>query len=341
MRFEKFASESDLDQSAEIVRKANELGINYFDTAPVYYCGGKSEDIFGRAFKNMPSDFYVSTKSHERSGDVLRRQLENSLKKMGISKINFFHIWCILTLDDYRGRMVKGGAYEAALKAKDEGLIDHIVFSTHCNGNEVETIVNEGAFEGVTIGYNILNFPFRQAGLKAAYEKGLGIATMNPLGGGQIPQRAEYFDFIKGTDDESVVEAALRFNASHKEITTVLAGIGNMEQLYQNVKVGKKPEAFSENKINEIKERLSQSMDELCTGCRYCESCPQEIEISKFMIAYNQKILGSIDIGKNWFGEHWGMTSDDASKCIECGECESKCTQHLPISKRLKEITNW
>ncbi|MCX8131141.1 MAG: aldo/keto reductase [Clostridia bacterium] len=340
MRFIKDGDSYDYDRCAEVVRKANELGINYFDTAP-YYNDDNSELIFGQAFANMPGQYYVSTKSGEKDGDKLRAQLETSLKRLGLSRINFFHIWCILTLDDYKSRMAKNGAYEAALKAKEEGLIEHIVFSTHCNGDEIEQIVKDGAFEGVTLGYNILNSPYRQQGLKAAYKHGLGVATMNPLSGGLIPQKSEYFDFIRDEDDKTVTEAALRFNASHKEITTVLAGMGSIQEVIENTNIGNRILEFSENKLKEIQEKLFASMDKLCTGCRYCEHCPQEIEISKFMIAYNQKMLGGVEDGLNWIKWHWSMTTDSSKSCVDCKICEGKCTQHLPIVERLKEISGW
>lgn len=340
MRFRKEGDQYDLDKSAEVVRKANELGVNYFDTAP-YYNDSKSEEIFGRAFQNMPGEFFVSTKSSEKNGDKLRAQLETSLKRMGLSKINFFHIWCILTLDDYKSRMAKGGAYEAALKAKEEGLIEHLVFSTHCNGEEIETIIKQGGFEGVTLGYNILNFPYRQKGIAAAYEHGLGVATMNPLSGGLIPQKADYFDFIRSEEDATVVEAALRFNGSQKEITTVLAGMGTLEEVIENVKVGDKIKEFSESKRKEIESKLFASMDALCTGCRYCEHCPKEIPVSKFMLSYNQKTLGEPKDALDNLKWHFGLPVEQAKECIDCGLCERKCTQHLPITGRLKEIVSW
>lgn len=340
MRFVKDGDKYDVDKCADVVRKANELGVNYFDTAP-YYCDDMSENIMGRAFQKMPEQFYVSTKSGEKDGDRLRLQLEKSLKRMGLSKIDFFHIWCVQTMDDYRSRMVKGGAYDAALKAKNEGLVGHIAISTHCSGEEIETIVKEGAFEGVTLGYNILNAPYRQKGLKAAYLHGMGVATMNPLGGGLIPRKAEYFDFIKGEEDESVVEAALRFNGSHKEITTVLAGMGSIDEVLENVKVGNKTGEFPESRLKEIESRLTAAMDRLCTGCAYCRGCPQGIDIPKLMLAYNEKTLGTVKDGMNWLRWHWGMTKETAGNCTQCGVCESKCTQHLPIAKRLKEMVKW
>lgn len=340
MRFLKKDGKYDIDSAAEIVRKANELGVNYFDTAPGY-CDDQSELILGQAFKAMPKPFYASTKSSKKSGNDLRRQLETSLKRLGLEKINFFHIWCILNMEDYRSRMVKGGAYEAAVKAKEEGLVEHIVFSTHCDGDEIQTIVNEGYFEGMTLGYNILNFPFRQKGLKAAFEKGLGVATMNPLGGGIIPRKAEYFDFIRGREDNNVIEAALRFNGSHREITTVLAGMGSIDEVLENVRVGDHIKVFDEAKLKEIEERLFSSMDKLCTGCRYCESCPNDIPVSKYMLSYNNSILGKPQNTLNDLNWHWGILSDGVKACTECGLCERKCTQHLPIIERLKQIEEW
>lgn len=340
MRFNKDGDKYDFDKCAQAVWKANELGVNYFDTAP-FYCDDNSEAIMGHAFKNMPGQFYASTKSSKKDGSELRKELELSLMRTGLEKINFFHIWCILTLEDYRSRMVKGGAYEAALKAKEEGLIEHIVFSTHCNGDEIETIVNEGCFEGMTVGYNILNFPFRQKGLKAAYERGLGVATMNPLGGGIIPRKAEYFDFIRSPEDKTVVEAALRFNGSHKEISTVLAGMGTIEEVLENAKVGDSIKELDRSKLKEIEGRLYSSMDKLCTGCRYCEHCPKGITVSKYMLAYNDSLLGKPADTIGTLKWHFGAPLEKVSECIECGLCEKKCTQHLPIIERLKDIDVW
>jgi len=97
----------DNDYSVEVVRRANELGINYFDTAPGY-CNDRSEMIFGKAFKNMPNQYYVSTKSSirsEKNAYEVQRRIEKSLKTMNIEKINFFHMWCIMDLDQYNSVM--------------------------------------------------------------------------------------------------------------------------------------------------------------------------------------------------------------------------------------------
>lgn len=344
MRFGK-----DEDYAVEVVRKASELGINYFDTAP-FYCDDRSEFIMGKAFKNMPNPFYVSTKSSinkEVSGDDVLRRVETSLERMGVDKINFFHMWCILSLDQYRKVMAPGGPYEGALRAKERGLIDHIVISTHCNGKDIATMVNEGYYEGITLGYNIINHGFRQEGIKAAHDMGMGVSIMNPLSGGLIPQNVDFFSFIKESEDDSAIETAIRFIASQDEVSVVLCGMGHMDEVMQNTKVGQNVKKLSSEKIEEIKRRMTTDMDSLCTSCGYCLECPKDIHIPAYMGAYNFSILKG-DGGKEEAisllqksAESGGIKKRPTkpSECIDCKKCEALCTQGIPIVERLRYVS--
>jgi len=91
----------------------------------------------------------------------------------------------------------KGGAVREILKAKEEGLIRHAVFSTHLSGPEIRKVIEEDLFEGVTLGYSTINFPYRDEGITAAAENNMGVVIMNPLGGGIIIQNPDIFSFIK------------------------------------------------------------------------------------------------------------------------------------------------
>lgn len=339
----RFPNDYSIEEGAMVVRRASQLGINYFDTAP-FYCEDRSEDIMGEAFRDMPNPFYVSTKSginNEPNEDAVRRRIEKSLKRLKVEKINFYHMWCVMNLDHYRKVIAPGGPYWGALKAREEGLIEHIVISTHATGQEIATIMKEGYFEGVTLGYNIVNFPYRQEGIQAAYEAGLGVVTMNPLGGGLIPQNKEYFSFLKEHENESVMQAALRFNTSHEAITVALAGMGSIEEVEHNVKAVENLQILSDVKIKEVKAKLQTDMNQLCTTCQYCKKCPLNIDIPKFMNLYNMKVLKGIDgiresyadmIKNNEFKNDKHMPAD----CIACGKCEKLCTQHLDIINRLR-----
>jgi predicted aldo/keto reductase-like oxidoreductase len=102
---------------------------------------------------------------------------------------------------------------------------------------------------------------------------------------------------------------------------------------------GYKPRTEAE--LASLKESVHASLEGICTGCAYCDDCPQNIPIPMFMDAYNQKLLSSPDkkdpIGDRLYW-HWNLKRSVAGECTACGQCEKACTQHINIIERLKEI---
>lgn len=334
-----------MEKCAEIIVKACEAGINYFDVAPTY-CGWRAEEMLGIALKEMKSPVYVVSKSsstQDPTADALRRRLEASLKKLGLEKLTFYNMWGILNYDQYLDVIKPGGPYEGALKAKEEGLIEHICFSAHCTGEEIERILEDDLFEGMTIGYNAINFKYRERGLLAAQKKGLGVAIMNPLYGGVIPQNPKKFDFIRNSDEQTLAQAALLFNASQDAISVVLSGMVTEEEITENASCFTDVQKFSEEKIAYIKEKIEKEFDTLCTGCNYCAGCPQEIKINQLMLAYNQYVLteNSVTEFRRYMNDVWRYTEEMSFACKKCGLCEKKCTQHLPIIERIEKINSF
>ncbi|QXM07367.1 aldo/keto reductase [Crassaminicella indica] len=346
MRFD--ISKSD-EENAELLRYASSKGINYFDTAP-NYCENRSEKIFGIAFKDMPNDFYVSTKgmptqydTKEKAKDAVKRSLE----KLGVDKINFYHVWCLRKMSHYELAMKPGGQYEGLLECKEEGLIDHIVFSSHQPGHEVKEILQEGKFEGVLLGVNILNFPYRWDGVLSAYENGYGVVAMNPLAGGAIAKHEKELHFLS-MHGETPTEAALRFNIASPQITVTLNGFTTKEQIDMACRIADKGTTFTEKDLEKIKKHLGENMNAVCTGCGYCWDCPMQIPVPAYMQFYNDKqMFGKSDekLKKELKRiREWGFLAvrkGRAKGCVKCGKCEEACTQHLPIIKRLEEIAKW
>ena len=322
--------------------RAAELGINYFDTAP-HYCNDRSEPIFGMALKQIKNPVYISTKSsisEQRTADEVRRRIEYALERMGTEKIHFFHMWCIMSWKHFEDVMSPGGPYEGALKAKEEGLIDHIVFSTHANGMEIRKMCETKAFEGVTLGYNLFNHTNRHDGILAAYENNMGVAVMNPLGGGMIPAAQDKLQFIQKNKNDTVVQAALRFVASHPEITVTLAGMGTVAHVEENAQVGDDISQPDRDLVEAIKQQYQELGDAFCTACSYCLPCPQQIEIPAILSALNRHHVGMEKAAQGYYQFFKKMAKDNwvpASSCNDCGLCESKCTQRLAVRKLLKE----
>ena len=193
----RFPEPANIDKMAEIPLAAFRRGVTYFDTAP-FYCNDKSETILGVAIQEMKKSgkpFYVSTKTFGADESSIRKDLERSLDRLGVEAIDFYHIWCIKTPENFAERK-RRGALEAMLECKAEGLVRHIAVSSHMSGEDTAAMLDEGVFEGVLLGYCAANFPFRETALDAARRKGLAVVTMNPLGGGLIPKHPDRFDFI-------------------------------------------------------------------------------------------------------------------------------------------------
>jgi hypothetical protein len=338
----RFADQSDVDACASLLKACYDKGINYFDTAPGYE---KSEDLFGVALKEMQKTrseklFYCSTKTEKSDPAEIRRELETSLKRMNLDYIDFYHVWCVMSPEEYRQRKQKGALREFE-RLKEEGLIRYICISTHTDGAEMGEILRDYPFEGVLLGYSAMNFPYRDAGIETAASLGMGVVIMNPLGGGIIPHNPERFDFVRTRDDETVVEASLRLLLNDPRITVALVGMSNLDHLAESISSVDGFRPIPPQAVTKIRQGLRGAFNELCTSCCYCNKCPQSIEVPKMMDAYNHFVLTgkSIDL-INRLRWHWGFKLDEnfVNNCTECGICERACTQKLPIRDRLKTI---
>lgn len=329
-----------LEKCAEIPLYALEQGINYFDTAP-FYCEDKSETITGLALSQVSRDRYlVSSKANiGTTGKVVteaafRRRLETTLTRLKVDYLDFYHLWCLMSLKDYQRQ--KDALYGFFEKARAEGLIRHIVFSSHMPGHDLETVIAKDLFRGMLIGYNALNFRFRQNGIAAAAARGMGVVVMNPLSGGVIPAHPDIFGYLTDGTDLSVAQAALRFVAAHQEISVTLGGFTTKAHVDDAVRA---VENLSEKPAAVLQADMAGkglSLNNLCTGCGYCDSCPVGIPIPKYMDAFDQKRLGGDIVERLHF--HWGIRGDKAATCTRCGKCEKLCTQHLPIINRLADV---
>ncbi len=336
----RFKNIDDRRGCVSLMTEAAEAGVNYFDTAPAYF-GTRSEEVFGEGFAELRRrglPFYSATKTSKDTEKGVLEEAEAQLKRLGVPAVDFYHVWCVTSLEGWRGRK-KGGVLNAFRRLKREGLIRHIAVSSHLIGEEIRELLEEGVFEGVLFGYSAYNFKAREKAFDAIRAHGLGCVVMNPLGGGIIPRNPEIFRLLARREGESVVHGALRFLFSHPSISCALVGVGVRSDLQEALSAVEGFSAIPEDELARLKDELGGALTDLCTGCRYCDSCPEGVPIPKLMDAYNHKILygGDKHITErlSW---HWSVPPAAAGACTECGRCEELCTQHLPIMGRLAEI---
>ena len=337
----RFSNVNDHDVCVGMMLAAAEGGVNYFDTAPGYF-ETKSETVFGKGFaelrkRNIP--FFTATKTFKTTESDIRREIDGQLKRLDIPAIDFYHIWCVNSLENWRNRK-KDGILETFGKLKSEGLIRHICVSSHLTKDTIRELLMEGVFEGVLFGYSAYNFRTRQEAFNAVRAGKLGAVVMNPLGGGIIPQHPELFGFLRRPGEDTVT-AALRFLWDHQDISVTLVGFQNIGQVREALAAIDGYQPRTEAELEAVKAGSSASFEGICTGCAYCDDCPQGIPIPQFMDAYNQKLLSGkpgADVIGDRLKWHWNLEKSAAGKCVSCGLCERACTQHIDIIKRLKEI---
>ncbi len=333
----------DYDKAIEMIHRAFELGVNYIDTAP-YYCNKLSEVAVGRALKGYRDKVYLSTKNpiEDDSYDHWMERLESSLKKLDTDYIDFYHMWGI-GLEAFREKInKKGGPIDAALKAKEQGLIKHLSFSYHDKPENFFEIVDSGYFESILIQYNLLDRSNEKC-IAYAHEKGLGVAVMGPVAGGRLGGKSKAIDELMKGQAKTNAETAMRFVLSNPNVNVALSGMSSIEMVEENAAIAAMPTHMTEEVKSAalaMMEKYKNLADLYCTGCKYCLPCPQEVDIPRvFEYANYYKVYDLPDYAKSSyknFTNQW-QKGLDASHCIECGQCEAKCPQKLEIVKQLKE----
>lgn len=352
---ESLNDEIGITRSVEMMVAALNAGVSYIDVSHSY-SRGIAQNICKTAFQQTNAPHHVTVKSSflsDKTAEDALRRTKTTFTNLGIDHAFCFVIWNIASYEQFTQIMRKGYLYDGAVSAKQQGLVDHICFSTHAPPQDIIKILNAKVFEGVTISFSILNSQIMRPVLDCAEENGIGVVVMNPLAGGLIPQQQDYYSFLRNDAETSTSLAALRYVYAHPAVKVILSGMSSVEQLRENLA------AFSEESTESAKDRVARvnrklcSINGFCTGCRYCDGCPRGVNIFELMQAYNTtlfprptklygrsdpKLLENISICsrlKNTFGF---LPADSKNPCVGCGQCEEKCTAHLPIMERIRDI---
>jgi predicted aldo/keto reductase-like oxidoreductase len=344
----------DYDKAVPMLHRAFELGVNYIDTAP-YYCEKDSETAVGMALNSWkgPDKVYLSTKNpvEDASGEHWRGRLEASLKKLNRDAIDFYHMWGI-SLESFQTKIdVKDGPIEAAMRAKEEGLIRHLSFSFHDKPENMVPLIDSGYFESVLCQYNLLDRS-NEASIAHAHKKGLGVVIMGPVGGGRLGSPSDVIRGMLKKDIRSTAEMALRFVLANPNVNIALSGMQTVEMVEENAKVASIDGVLTKEELAEVEKMLEENkrLAELyCTGCKYCMPCPQGINIPHvFSLMNYHKVYGLTDYARKEYATLLTPLDDrkenfqkerglDASHCVECAKCQGHCPQHLEIIAQLKE----
>ena len=337
-----------IDEAAteEMVAYAMEKGINYYDTAWGYH-GGNSELAMGKALSKYPREnYYLATKfpGYDLSNmDKVQEIFEKQLEKCQTEYFDFylFHNVCEMNIDAYLDE--KHGIFSYLMKQKEEGRIRHLGFSAHGSCEVMKRFLEayREHMEFCQIQLNWLDYRFQDAKAKVELlkEYHLPVWVMEPLAALSEETEARLKEL---RPDEGIPAWAFRFLQALPEVTVVLSGMSNMEQLKENIETFETDKPLSGDEMDElakIAEDMTARITLPCTACHYCVShCPKGIDIPSLIELYNEHSF----TGGGFIAPMALMAVPEDKKpsaCIGCKSCEAVCPQQIKISEAMADFS--
>ncbi len=339
--------EIDEEQAISMIRHAIDAGVNYLDTAYNYH-GGKSEALVGKAVQDgYRQKVQIATKLPVwaiNSSEDIERIFHEQLERLGVEQVDFYLLHS-LGRDSWQ-KAVQYEALEFLEKVQAEGLVKHVGFSFHDELPIFREIVDAYPWDFCQIQFNYMdeNYQAGLAGLKYAASKGLGVIIMEPLRGGRLVRRipteiAELFEEAKVK--RTPAEWALRWVANHPEVSLILSGMSRLEDVEENLRIMEDaaPNSLTKEEIALVKRArdiYTERVQVLCTDCKYCLPCPENVAIPRIFSMFNDASIYSSFDDSRWMYENLLKTDEDASRCVACGQCEAVCPQHIKIIESLQ-----
>ena len=345
----------DIEQYKKMVDMFLERGFTYFDTAYPYHKGESERALKTALVERYPRDSYaVTTKlppAEINSLESRDRIFNEQLEKTGLEYFDFYWLHCVMQ-SNYESVFEKYDCFNWLADKKAKGLVKHIGFSFHDNAELLDKILTEHPeVEYVQLQINYLDWDSYDVQSRKCYEvcekHGKPVIVMEPVKGGALANLSETTTKIfKDADkDASVASWAIRFVASLDNVYMVLSGMSNLEQMDDNTSymVDFKPLTEDEKALCfKAAEQINSERAINCTGCSYCtDGCPMEIKIPQYFKMYNrlkQAVSeGTIMRAKASYQDYI-KTHAAPDECVECGQCEDACPQHLTIRDYLKDV---
>jgi predicted aldo/keto reductase-like oxidoreductase len=303
-------------EAAGMVVYAVEKGIDFIDTSRAYTT---SEHRIGLAMRQVGRKPVLATKSLSRTADGILRDIETSLKELGVDSIDIYQNHGVRNAEDYQKIIGPGGALEGMLKAKDRGLIKHVGITSH-SLDLLEKILDDDVYETIMVCYSFLEPAAAEKVIPKAREKDVGVIAMKALSGGVIENPVIALKYALRTQG-IIIPVGMEYPRYLDQIWEVY--LGNQD--------------ISSEEQEQIEAIRAEYDKEFCRRCDYCQPCPKEIPI-QFVLSLRSIIKC---MGPQALNEMTMSIIEKAWECAECGECEARCPYELPIPELIKSAVDW
>ena len=243
------------DEALEALNRALDLGITYVDTAHAYgQPNGTSEMRIGKVLKTRRKGIFLATKIEQRSYDGFMRDMEISLKRLQVDRVDLVHIHSLGHADDLAKIEAPNGTMRALLKVKEQGMTRFIGTTSHTDGPTMQKLIERHPLDCVQMALNgSRNGRFEMTALPAAKKKNLGIIAMK-IAGQEL--------LIGEGPGKTNIDQLLRYSLS-LPVTTGVIGMPNVQDIEHNTALLRHFQPLSEEAMESVRRNLAVSTHQL------------------------------------------------------------------------------
>jgi len=312
-----------IEPDPEVITRAIDMGVNYFDTARGYG-NGNSEKITGAALKGKRKKVILATKTDGRTKKDIFKDMDESLKALNTDYVDIWHLHSRDTPD-----AITDEAVEACEILREHGKTRFIGVSTHDVNAVADAILKIDKFDVVqtTYSYAIGGAPLRQKAIAKLYAAGIGVVAMKVIiaVAGFVPRDVKL--------PEEGPLAAIKWVLLNPAISTTVPYVKNITELEMNLRA--MSEAYTPQDENMLYTRNEAIRPFYCRMCYECKgTCPSGVPVTDVLryLAYN-------DFGGNYnqAKENY-MSLPEEIRNVSCGDCPSctvRCPNGVEVRKRL------
>jgi predicted aldo/keto reductase-like oxidoreductase len=323
----------------KVVRRAFDLGINYFDTAKL---DGDSEEKIGAALQDVRDKCIIATKTGSRTKKESLEDFKNSLKRLKTDRLDIIQLHGIDDEKTLAKAMGSDGSLQTCKEARKQGLVDFVGITGHKPRVLVKAVLSD-EFDMVLVPLNVVTRQALEELLPAAKAHDVGVVAMKPLSAktstlitclhnpslSLLSDEPELKGLL-GKTKYSMVNSALRYVLS-QDVATVIPGMKNIREVETASKTGEEYRGLTSKEQETFDFSLGANH---CRDCGQCLRCPQGINIAailRFHTPYSDYGL------KAWAKKLYAGLEVKADICIGCEECDHLCPYKLHVTEKVKK----
>lgn len=307
----------------DILARALDLGINYYDTARIYG-QGKSEQILGRAIKGKRDRIVLASKTYSNTKETILKDIETSLKMLGTDHLDIYHQHSRHTPEEITDEMI-----ETMELVKQQGKTRFIGVSTHDPNAMVDFILKVGKFDAVQTTYSYaIGALYRDKAIARLHNAGIGVIAMKVVIATATPKG----DTGNHLSNEGGL-AAIKWVLTNPAIATTVPWSETMDELKINFRAMSEEYTPEDEKM--LFTRSEQIREKYCRMCFQCkDKCPYGVPVADELrfLAYND-FKGNFHEAREGF---WSLPREIRNiRCSDCSECVIQCPNGVKVQERL------